>query len=248
MKNYKAFVLLVVTATLLQACWSTRNYSTSSDKTKDTTGIAFNTSGINRSVPPPVNQNQPLGSVGMGPTNSIPPAKPVSIASENIMENDLSPSRLNDRTVTNFSYQNLTSKEFFKEISHSYANMITIGQLAQQRADNKSIKALGNDMSNYFQQSGKELKSIASNQGYVTSNTRVDNMILNNLKEQNGLSFDKLFIQTTLNSLQGFIALYERTSITDDYALKNYALKNIPNLKEYLAKTLSIKEVTDNSK
>lgn len=242
MKNYKAYIILIGTATLLQACWSTRNSSVAGADNTDTTGLTFNTSGINRSVPPPVNQNQPLGSVGMGPTNALPPVKPVVITSESLLENNLSPSNLNTKPGSNFSFDKLTTEEFFKEISHSYTNMVTIGLLAQQKAENKAIKTLGNDMANYFKSSAQKLKSVAPNQDLITLNTATDDMILDNLKGINGQAFDHMFLETTLNSLQGFIALYERTSTTDDQDLKNYTLKNIPVLKEYLAKALAIKQ------
>jgi len=114
---------------------------------------------------------------------------------------------------------------------------VQLGNLAQQRAENPSVKAFGKRMVEDHTRLNQELQSVASRSGVnlpPTPSTK-DQEEYNRLSKLNGADFDHAYIQAMIAAHRADLKEFRRESDQGtDPEMKDFATKSIPTLEEHL--------------
>lgn len=124
---------------------------------------------------------------------------------------------------------------------------VELGKLAQEKAQNKRVKAFGVMMVADHSKANDELKKIAAQKNITVSTTLTADQAaqLEKMKQKKGISFDKAYLKMMLSDHRKDIDEFERYSKNgSDAGIKEFALKTLPVLKMHLDSAKSInKEV-----
>jgi len=128
---------------------------------------------------------------------------------------------------------------FVKNAAMGGAMEVAAGKLAVKKAKNYSVKAYGAKMISDHTKAGAELKSIALKKGYSAPMTAVPASPL--LANTTGTEFDKNYVTMMVSDHKKTIAIFENAAANaKDAAVKAYAVKTLPKLKQHLASIQSI--------
>jgi putative membrane protein len=130
------------------------------------------------------------------------------------------------------------TEDFVKEVAISDMFEIESSKLAQQKAQNGSLKTFAGQMVTDHQKTTAELKGlISSGSVKVQSPTAMDNghlSKLDKLKGLNGADFDKQYVSDQQSAHKDAVSLFERYSKGGDHAdLKAWAGKTLPALRHH---------------
>lgn len=143
--------------------------------------------------------------------------------------------------------QSLTmGQDFVMKAAASDQFEIEAGQLAQQQANDKDIQKFGKKLVTDHSKSSDELMAIVQKAGInATPAEKLDSRhqaMLDQLKSANGKDFDRLFTQFQVQAHEEGIALFSTYAEKgDNDALKQFAQKGLPVLKEHLKMAQSMK-------
>ena len=123
---------------------------------------------------------------------------------------------------------------------------VDLGRLAEQNAGSANVKAFAQRMVTDHTQANQELMAIASKAGLDLPSMPDDESksVMSKLKGEKGPAFDKVYVGEMVQDHQKDVADFEKEATSgQDPALKNFAMKYLPVLKQHLtmAESLRIK-------
>jgi putative membrane protein len=114
---------------------------------------------------------------------------------------------------------------------------VKLGQLAQQKASSEKVKEFGQKMVTDHGKAGDELKDVAKQQGLKLPEhmSKEDQATYDRLSKLEGKQFDEAYTRAMLTDHQKDVAAFEReASSGNNEALKEFASRTLPTLKEHL--------------
>lgn len=226
---------LITTTCFLMACAAGRTNNGSTD-VKDTLGIGFNTSGINRSVPPPVGQNHPLGSVGMDSRAIAATVAITEVDLDKVSDQNLTSS--GSRGLENWEASNMNTSQFINSAYQSGLREIALGKLAREKAGKTEIKTFAELLIKDHSTANQELEKMARYKN-ITLNPELKTGDVINLE---GEAVDEKYLLRVLESHKAKIGIYEKALASSDEQIKAFSLKQLPQLKSHLSRALHLNE------
>lgn len=120
---------------------------------------------------------------------------------------------------------------------------VELGRLAEQNAGSANVKAFGQRMVTDHSQANAELMAIAKAQSLILPTTPDADVrsTMSSLKAQKGTSFDKAYVSDMVRDHQQDVADFEKEAAAgQDPALKGFAQKYLPVLKQHLSMAESL--------
>jgi putative membrane protein len=130
-----------------------------------------------------------------------------------------------------------TDDKFAAEAASGGMAEVKLGELAQQKATSDKIKDFGQKMVTDHSKAGDELKQVAQQQGFNLSEelSKQDQATYDRLSKLGGKQFDEAYARAMLTDHQKDVAAFEKeASSGKNEALKDFALRTLPTLKEHL--------------
>jgi putative membrane protein len=213
MKNPSHLLIIMLIYSVLSACSGTKNAASS------TTGTTS------------------LSDQGAATENPNAPSSPTAMASNNV-QNTL------DTTAAQFPVNEkgeLSTDAFLHLAALSGTKEIALGKLAQQKAQSAEVKSLAASLVADHTKADAELRAIAS-----SLNLKI-NMSLDTLKPEQDYQaaekqltalstdkFDRAYLATMLDDHRRAVALFQLGTASKDTALKAFAQKYLPVLRDHL--------------
>lgn len=230
--------LFILSICFFIACATGRSNS-SSTQISDTTGFGVNTSGINRSVPPPIGQNQPLGFVGMGSNDRMGTAAIAEYNQNKVIDQNPEVRTTNNSGLTNWKSDNMSVNEFINFAYQSGSMEIALGKLVKKKALREDVKTFADKLINDYTGANKELEKLAKQKNIKISSGKSGLTHLINLE---GPELDKGYINRILENLKNNIAMYEKASSSQDDLIRAFSSKHLPVLKSCLSQAFILKQ------
>jgi len=144
-----------------------------------------------------------------------------------------------DQGSANENRGQLSAKDyrFVREAARGGMEEVQMGQLAQQKVMNQSVKDFGQRMVTDHNKANDELKQIVTQKGgsLPTTLTRRENSTLDDLQKLTGKDFDKKYASQMVKDHKTDVREF-RDAAKDltDPDLKAFAQKTLPTLEEHL--------------
>jgi putative membrane protein len=130
-----------------------------------------------------------------------------------------------------------TDAKFAAEAASGGMAEVKLGELAQQKGSSASVKAFGQRMVVDHTKAGDDLQKVAQEQGMTLPEkiSKTDQMTYDRLAKLDGAQFDAAYAQAMLQDHQTDVAAFEKqASSGSNAALKAFASRTLPTLKEHL--------------
>jgi putative membrane protein len=114
---------------------------------------------------------------------------------------------------------------------------VKLGQLAEQKSSNGTVKAFGRRMVTDHTKAGDQLKTIAAQKSmsFPASLNSNDQASYDRLAKLSGRDFDVAFAQQMVQDHQQAVSLFQQESSSgNDSALKSFATQTLPTLQDHL--------------
>lgn len=229
-----SFILIISCFFFACATGRTDNGNTNG---RDTMGIGFNTSGIHRSVPPPVGQNQPLGSVGMGSNSMTGTAAITELNQDKVLNENSDYENSTNIGLAKWEAANMNVSQFLNFAYQFGVMEITSGKLAEKKALGNEVRAYAAILINDYNIANKELEKIAKERDIKLTSGKAR---LEDLENLEGKDFDEKYISQILKDYRAKIAMYEKASSSSDEQIREFSLKRLPILKDRFAQAVSL--------
>lgn len=152
-----------------------------------------------------------------------------------------------DRTkLDEMSYEN--DKQFLINAAEIHREEISLGQLAQVKANSPCVKELGKMMELSHTKSLSSIVNLANKReiSLPESQTDVGDKAYKKLKAAMGIDFDKAYTNLMVISHKDAISIFENTSGESlDNDIRSVALASLPGLKAHLALSISCQYESD---
>ncbi|OAQ42167.1 hypothetical protein A5893_03360 [Pedobacter psychrophilus] len=227
MKN----IYLTYFTLLVLACYSCSSgrVSQNSASAKDSTGITFNKSGINRSVPPPVNRNLPQSSLGMGSA--------AIVSEEKIMPDNSTPVEniANQSLAEAWRNQIMSTDKFLLQAYQSGLAEIEIAKEIQKKTKNALILNYANKMIVDYTLANNNLQKFASSRNISLSKSSTTSTLSDHNED-----IERKYLKLSMDDHQAKIAIYEKITTGNDEEVKSFANTQLPILKAHLKEVLEL--------
>jgi putative membrane protein len=142
-------------------------------------------------------------------------------------------------SVTKLAAQETSAadEKFASEAASGGIAEVKLGQLAQEKAASQKVKEFGQKMVNDHSKAGDELKEVAQKEGLRLPEemSPQDQATYNRLSRLSGEQFDRAYERAMLTDHEKDVAAFEReASSGKNEALKQFAARTLPTLKEHL--------------
>lgn len=127
--------------------------------------------------------------------------------------------------------------QFVKEASSGGLAEVKLGQLAQEKGGNETVKKFGARMVNDHSKADDQLKAAASqsNMTVLSKMSAKDQELYNRLSKLSGSDFDREYATEMVNDHTHDIAAFRKEAANgQDEAIKNFASQTLPTLEEHL--------------
>jgi putative membrane protein len=121
---------------------------------------------------------------------------------------------------------------------------VKLGQLAQEKASDASVKSFGQMMINDHSAAGEELKSLAAQKNVTLPATMgADHQKkYDDLNKKSGKDFDKAYINAMVDGHQSAVNDFEKNKDNSDADVKAWVNKTLPTLQMHLDSAKAIKK------
>lgn len=114
---------------------------------------------------------------------------------------------------------------------------VRLGQLAQEKGSNDTVKSFGKRMVDHHSKAGDKLKEVASRESIAlpTDISAKDQAIYDRLSKLNGAAFDRAYARDMVKDHETDVAAFQREANggkTD--SLKSFASQTLPTLQDHL--------------
>lgn len=140
---------------------------------------------------------------------------------------------------------------FLVKAAEMQMEMISLGQLAQQKGTSSNVKELGRMMEEEHTKSLNEINTLAQSKSVSlpTSETEDSRDAHKDLNDQNGNDFEKDYCKRMVDRHEDAIDLYENAvEDSEDPQVRAYASEKLPTLRTHLKHAEDSKERSDNNK
>jgi putative membrane protein len=136
-------------------------------------------------------------------------------------------------------------KNFVMDAARSSMAEKQLGDLAEQKASNDSVKNLAKEIKDEHTQSVEKLQQIASNKNvsFPSDLSRSDRTIVERLQKLSGEEFDKEYMKQTVKEHQKDVENYrQQAKNAKDADVKEYAQNTLPTLEQHLNRARQVSE------
>lgn len=144
--------------------------------------------------------------------------------------------------------EKLDDAGFVKKVSSACMGELKVGEMALQKANDAKVKSFAQRIVDDHNRASKDLEELASRKGWTLSKTIDDKCQkeLDRLSSMTAQGFDRAFIESQIKGHEEAIKLFEHESKSgEDPALKEWASKALPTLREHLQMAKEIGEKKD---
>lgn len=126
---------------------------------------------------------------------------------------------------------------FLNEAAQGSVAEISLGQLAEQRAENKAVAAYGTRMVNDHSQALTKVRHLASARGMQLVEQLADehNRMAKELSAQQGREFDRAYIGAMVDDHRRTVEKFETQGAEGSGEVAAFAREQLPVLKQHLA-------------
>ncbi len=131
----------------------------------------------------------------------------------------------------------MADAHFAKEAAAGGMAEVKMGQLAQEKGSNETVKSFGEKMVQDHSQANEKLKSVAGEQKIElpTTLSKQDQATYDRLSSLSGDAFDKAYARDMLNDHVKDIAAFKKEATGGkNEAVKNFASETLPTLETHL--------------
>ncbi len=114
---------------------------------------------------------------------------------------------------------------------------VQLGQLAKEKASNKSVQDFGAQMVKDHTEANNDLKSVASSKGVTVPDSlnAKDKALYDRLSKLSGSQFDRAYMNAMVKDHQEDVSEFRKVSRTaKDPDVKSFASKTLPTLEHHL--------------
>jgi len=142
-----------------------------------------------------------------------------------------------NHTTTTKSRPAMGDAHFAKGAAQGGMAEVKLGQLAQEKGSNDTVKSFGKRMVDDHSKAGDKLKEVASRESIAlpTDISAKDQAIYDRLSKLNGAAFDRAYARDMVKDHETDVAAFQREANagkTD--SLKSFASQTLPTLQDHL--------------
>jgi putative membrane protein len=126
---------------------------------------------------------------------------------------------------------------FAKEAAQGGMAEVKLGELAEEKGSNDSVKSFGKRMVDDHSKAGDKLKEVASRESITlpTDISAKDQATYDRLAKLNGVAFDRAYARDMVKDHEADVAAFQReASGGKDDSLKSFASETLPTLQDHL--------------
>jgi putative membrane protein len=160
-----------------------------------------------------------------------------AIGSWAVLAHQDSPTTANTRTTAAKSRPPMGDAHFAKEAAQGGMAEVKLGQLAQEKGANDSVKSFGKRMVDDHSKAGDKLKEVTSRENITlpTDISAKDQATYDRLSKLNGAAFDRAYARDMVKDHQTDVAAFQKEANTGrDDSLKGFASETLPTLQHHL--------------
>lgn len=162
---------------------------------------------------------------------------------------DTTSGAMDSRTGMEGTLDNNT-RDFVVEAASAGMMEVELGQLAQQKATNQRVKDFAAMMVRDHGKANEELKAAVSGKTNIPASlTDKHQRHINDLRDKSGADFDKAYMKMMVDDHEADIKKFENISKeTNDPAVRDFASKTLPTLRQHLTEAKSIRDELQRNK
>jgi putative membrane protein len=160
-----------------------------------------------------------------------------AIGSWAVLAHQDSPSTANTRTTAAKSRPAMGDAHFAKEAAQGGMAEVKLGQLAQEKGANDSVKSFGKRMVDDHSKAGDKLKEVTLRENITlpTDTSAKDQATYDRLSKLNGAAFDRAYARDMVKDHETDVAAFQKEANTGrDDSLKGFASETLPTLQDHL--------------
>ena len=160
-----------------------------------------------------------------------------AIGSWAVLAHQDSPSTANTRTTAAKSRPAMGDAHFAKEAAQGGMAEVKLGQLAQEKGANDSVKSFGKRMVDDHSKAGDKLKEVTSRENIAlpTDISAKDQATYDRLSKLHGAAFDRAYARDMVKDHETDVAAFQKEANTGrDDSLKGFASETLPTLQDHL--------------
>jgi putative membrane protein len=126
---------------------------------------------------------------------------------------------------------------FAKEAAQGGMAEVKLGQLAQEKGANDSVKSFGKRMVDDHSKAGDKLREVTSRENITLPMdiSAKDQATYNRLSKLNGAAFDRAYARDMVKDHETDVAAFQKEANTGrDDSLKGFASETVPTLQDHL--------------
>lgn len=139
--------------------------------------------------------------------------------------------------------------DFAVKAANSGISEVKASEIAQEKAQNQSVKDFAAKMVQEHTKVNEELKLIAANKNIVLPTAPGEDHLedIEDLHSYSGADFDREYMDMMVDDHQDAVDLFDDASEDlEDVELKNFAAQNLPVLKQHLEEAQAIQDALKN--
>jgi putative membrane protein len=159
-----------------------------------------------------------------------------AIGSWAVLAHQDSPST-SSHTTTTKSRPAMVDAHFAKEAAQGGMAEVKLGQLAQEKGSNDTVKSFGKRMVDDHSKAGDKLKEVASRASITlpTDISAKDQATYDRLAKLNGSAFDRAYARDMVEDHETDVAAFQKeANAGKDDSLKSFAAETLPTLQDHL--------------
>lgn len=160
-----------------------------------------------------------------------------AIGSWAVLAHQDSPSAASTRATTAKSRPAMGDAHFAREAAQGGMAEVKLGQLAQEKGSNDSVKSFGKRMVDDHSKAGDKLKEVALRESMTlpTDISAKDQATYDRLSRLDGAAFDRAYARDMVKDHESDVAAFQKeANAGKDDSLKSFASETLPTLQDHL--------------
>jgi putative membrane protein len=160
-----------------------------------------------------------------------------AIGSWAVLAHQDSPTTANTRSTSAKSRLPMGDAHFAKEAAQGGMAEVKLGQLAQEKGANDSVKSFGKRMVDDHSKAGDKLREVTSRENITLPMdiSAKDQATYDRLSKLNGAAFDRAYARDMVKDHETDVAAFQKEANTGrDDSLKGFASETVPTLQDHL--------------
>jgi putative membrane protein len=160
-----------------------------------------------------------------------------AVGSWAVLAHQDSPSAANNRTAATKSRPAMGDAHFAKEAAQGGMAEVKLGQLAEEKGSNDSVKSFGKRMVGDHSKADDKLKEVASRESITlpTDISAKGQATYDRLSKLNGAAFDRAYARDMVKDHETDVAAFQKeANAGKNDSLKSFASETLPTLQDHL--------------